>query len=235
MVRWYWSAGPCFTAVNWSQHWCAICVQYQSNCAPKLARKCGIEHWFPCGADGRAAGGRAVYGHVITKFSGIGRFTYPWCSAGALRAPELRYKAWDAASSETQGQSVGSGGKAGRKFSSTGKEPLGTDSITELFPKIQAEAGSWLGTKNAFYNCAKSANSFSWVLFVSSYTTAIVWPHFHQACACKGNFNLFSTFLTRNKGTTDESKKMFGVLSAGAIREFAPRIFWFWRIRRYRK
>ena len=35
--------------------------------------------------------GRAVYGHVITKFSGLGRLTYPWCSAGALRAPELRY------------------------------------------------------------------------------------------------------------------------------------------------
>ena len=69
-------------------------MQYQSYGAPKLARKCGIEHWFPCGADGGAAGGRAVYGHVITKFSGMGRFTYPWCSAGALRAPELRYKAW---------------------------------------------------------------------------------------------------------------------------------------------
>ena len=36
--------------------------------------------------------GRVVYGHVITKFSGMGRFTYPWCSAGALRAPELRYQ-----------------------------------------------------------------------------------------------------------------------------------------------
>ena len=55
-------------------------------------RNCGIEHWFPRGADGRAAGGRAVYGHVITKFSGMGRFTYPWCSAGALLASELRYK-----------------------------------------------------------------------------------------------------------------------------------------------
>ena len=67
-------------------------MQYQYSCAPKLARKCGIDHWFPCGADGWLAGGRAVYGHVITKFSGMGRFTYPWCSAGALRAPELRYK-----------------------------------------------------------------------------------------------------------------------------------------------
>ena len=27
--------------------------------------------------------GRSVYGHVITKFSRMSRFTYPWCSAGA--------------------------------------------------------------------------------------------------------------------------------------------------------
>ena len=26
---------------------------------------------------------RSVYGHVIIKFSGMGRFTYPWCSASA--------------------------------------------------------------------------------------------------------------------------------------------------------
>ena len=43
-----------------------------------------ILHWFACGADGRSVG-RSV-GHVITKFSGMGRFIYPWCSAGALRA-----------------------------------------------------------------------------------------------------------------------------------------------------
>ena len=42
--------------------------------------------------DEQRAGGRAVYGHVITKFSGMGGFTYPWCFAGGLRAPELRYK-----------------------------------------------------------------------------------------------------------------------------------------------
>ena len=77
------SGYPVLTAVNWLQHWCAICLQYQSSCAPKLARKCEIEHWLPCGA---------VYGHVITKFSGMVRFTHPWCFAGALRAPELRKK-----------------------------------------------------------------------------------------------------------------------------------------------
>ena len=46
--------------------------------APKVARKCASKQWYGCGADGRS---EAVYGHVITKFSGMGRFTYPWCSA----------------------------------------------------------------------------------------------------------------------------------------------------------
>ena len=65
-------------------------------------------------------------------------------------------------------------------------------------PALRAQAaGSWLGTKNALYYCAQSAHSFSWVLFVSSYTTAIVsitaclarapnkWP---KNCTQSGNF-----------------------------------------------
>ena len=72
---------PVLTTVNWSQHWCATYVQYEFPYAPKRATKCEIEHWLPCGADRQA-----VYGHVITKFSGMGRFTYPWCSAGVLCA-----------------------------------------------------------------------------------------------------------------------------------------------------
>ena len=46
------------------------------------------EHWLPCGADGRAGGVRSRDSQIFW----MGRFTYPWCSAGALRAPELRYK-----------------------------------------------------------------------------------------------------------------------------------------------
>ena len=49
--------------------------------------------------------------------------------------------------------------------------------LTELFRKTQADTGSWLGTKNALYYYAQSANSCSWVLFVISYTSAIVSPH----------------------------------------------------------
>jgi len=50
-------------------------VQYQV--APGLlnvARKCEIKHWFPCGAEEQSVG-RSVYGHVITKFSRMDRFT----------------------------------------------------------------------------------------------------------------------------------------------------------------
>ena len=47
--------------------------------APKVVRKCESKHWYACGADGRSVG-RPV-GHVITKFSGMGRFIYQWCSA----------------------------------------------------------------------------------------------------------------------------------------------------------
>ena len=55
-----------------------------------------------------------------------------------------------------------------------GRKSPWVPTLTELFPKIQPDACSWLGTKNALYYCAQSANSFSWVLFGSSYTTAIV-------------------------------------------------------------
>ena len=69
-------------------------------------------------------------------------------------------------SSETQGQSVGSGEKAGRKFSSTGKRAPGYRLSPNYF---QNSSGCRLliGHKTALYYCAQSTNSFSWVLFVS--------------------------------------------------------------------
>ena len=67
--------------------------------------------------------------------------------------------------------------KGSTKVFKYGRKSLWVPTLIELFPKIQADAGSWFGTKNAFYYCAQSASSFSWVLFVSSYTTVIVLPH----------------------------------------------------------
>ena len=55
-----------------------MCNQFFSwaQWAPKVARKCEIEHWFACGADERSLG-RSVYGHGITKFSRMG--SLPHC------------------------------------------------------------------------------------------------------------------------------------------------------------
>ena len=90
-IRWYLPA----VTLSWRlsiDH--DIDVQSVFSWAPKLARKCESKHWFPCGTDGRPFV-RSVYGHLITKFSGMGRFTHPWCSAGARftrsRAP-LKFK-----------------------------------------------------------------------------------------------------------------------------------------------
>ena len=68
------------------------------------------------------------------------------------------------------------GRKGGTKVFKYGRKRPWVPTLTKLFPKIQANACSWLGTKNALYYCAQSANSFSWILFASSYTTAIVLP-----------------------------------------------------------
>ena len=44
--------------------------------ALKLAKSVRVNIGFPVvRTDGRRAVGRSVYGHVITKFSGMGRFT----------------------------------------------------------------------------------------------------------------------------------------------------------------
>ena len=54
-----------------------------------------------------------------------------------------------------------------------GRKSPWVPTLTELFPKIQADAGSLLGTKML---CIIVPNRPT-VLFVSSYTTAIVSPH----------------------------------------------------------
>ena len=80
-VRWYWSADTLFWQLSIDDN---IDVQSAFSWAPNLAKKCESKHWYACGADGRSLA-RSL-GHVITKFSGMGRFTCPWCSAGALRS-----------------------------------------------------------------------------------------------------------------------------------------------------
>ena len=59
-------------------------------------------------------------------------------------------------------------GRKGRtKVFKYGRKTPWVPTLTELFPKIQADAGSWLGTKKALYYCAQSRTVppefFSWV------------------------------------------------------------------------
>ena len=79
------------------------------------------------------------------------------------------------------------GRKGGTKVFKYGWKSPCVPTFTELFPKIQTDAGSRLGTKNALYYCAQSAKSFSWVLLVSSYTTAWL-AHAPMKCTQSGNF-----------------------------------------------
>ena len=69
------------------------------------------------------------------------------------------------------------GRKCATKVYKHGRKSPWVRTLTGSFPNGQANAGSWLGTNNALYYCAQSANSISCVLFVSSYTTAIISPH----------------------------------------------------------
>ena len=93
-----------------------------------------------------------------------------------------------------RGSQSGRGEKArGTKVFKYRRKSPWVPTLTELFSKIQADVGSWLGTTNALYYCAQSANSLSWVLFASSYTTTIVaitacLDHALKKCTQSGNF-----------------------------------------------
>ena len=107
-----------------------------------------------------------------------------------------------------------------------GERALGYRLSPNYFQNFERMTAPDWAQKNALYYCAQSANSFSCGVssfreFVhDGYCLATRARFVHQACACKGNFYFV---LTRNEGTTDESKKSFGMLSAGAI-EFDPNI-----------
>ena len=84
------------------------------------------------------------------------------------------------------------GRKGGTKVFKYGRKSPWVPTLTELFPKIQADAGSWLGTKNALYYCAQSEKQFllsSFREFVhDGYCLATLARFVHQACTRKRNF-----------------------------------------------
>ena len=98
------SGYPVLTAVNWSQHWCPICVHYQFSCALKLASK--TINWsadnFQINHVTSMSWHRSLrYGHVIL-LSGYPVLTavyWPFCECAIIQDVDLPRHAWDALSS----------------------------------------------------------------------------------------------------------------------------------------
>ena len=103
------------------------------------------------------------------------------------------------------------GGKSGREkrrdksFQAQAEKPLGTDSHRTI-SKRSSDCWLLIGHKNALYYCAQSANSISWVLFVSSYTTAIdpitaCLAHAAKKCTQSGIFQFDINATFQNTGS----------------------------------
>ena len=140
-----------------------------------------------------------------------------------------KWKAPLESSSETQGQSVGSGRKARQKFSSKGGRAPGYRLSPNYFQKFKRiSAPDWAQKMLCIIvpnRRTVSLEFFSWVR--TRRCLATLARFIHQACAYKGNFYfLLPSQKQRNYRWVE---KAFGLLSARAI-EIAPRIVCFWRI-----
>ena len=113
--------------------------------------------------------------------------------------------------SDTQGQSVGSGEKAGRKFSSTGERAPGYQLSPNYFQKFKHMSPPDWTRNTCFVLLCPIGEQFvlsSWVptrRLLSRHNCPVRSPGL-----CVQGKLLFSTFLSRNEGTTDESKKRLG-------------------------
>ena len=130
------------------------------------------------------------------------------------------------------------GRKGGTKVFKYRRKNPWVPTLTKLFPKIRADACSWLGTKKAVYYCAQSVNSFSWVVFVSSYTTAIVSPHlpgsFTKLVRARVTFIFYFPNQKRIEWTTDRwVEKTLGCYQQDQLT--LPREYSVWRITMSRK
>ena len=136
--------------------------------------------------------------------------------------PDYFVISWDhfefSPSSETQGQSARSGEKAGRKFSSTGERAPGYRLSSNYFQKFKRmPVPDWARKTLCIIvpnRPTVSPEFFSWVRtrrLLSCHTCPVRSPSL-----CVQGKLLFSTFLTRNEGTTDENVwdgKTFGMPS----------------------
>ena len=93
--------------------------------------------------------------------------------------------------------------------SQSGRENRRGESVQEPNQTVKR---SWLliGHKNTLYDCTQSAMSIARVLFDSTRLLSRHTCPVRSPWMCVQGKISFSTFLTRNEGTIDESEKRFG-------------------------
>ena len=79
------------------------------------------------------------------------------------------------------------GRKGGTNVFKYGRKSPWVPTLTELFPKIQADVGSWLGTKNALYLCPIS-EQFLLSSFREFVHDGYCVAHAPKKCTQSGNF-----------------------------------------------
>ena len=98
-----------------------------------------------------------------------------------------------------RGSQLGREKRCDESFQARAEEPMDTDSHRTI-SKRSSECWLLIGHKNALYYFDQSANSFSWVLFVFLYTTAIISPQLPPWFSCLFKMLLF---WIRNKSEVD--------------------------------
>ena len=127
------------------------------------------------------------------------------------------------------------GRKGATKVFKHGRKSPWVPTLTGPFPNGQANAGSWLDTKNALYYFAHLANSISGVLFASSYTTAIdsitaCLAHAPKKCTHSGNFQ-FDIDPPFQNTVYPKTKGAFPTIQAWAYNRYSR--FYRSRLRKY--
>ena len=132
------SGYPVSIAVNWSHRWCPKCVHYQFSCAPKLARKYEIEHWFPV----VRTDGRCTVTWLPNFLGWVDLLTHGAPLARA-RAPLLTHPR------RPRGGQSGREKRRDKRFQAQAEKPLGTDSHRTI-SKRSRECWFLIGLKKCF-------------------------------------------------------------------------------------
>ena len=117
------------------------------------------------------------------------------------------------------------GRKGATKVLKHGRKSPWVPTLTGPFPNGQANAGSWLGTKNALYYCAQLANTICWVLYASSHMTAIdsitaCLAHAPKKCTESGNFQFDINYPFQNT-VYPKTKDAFPKIQAWAYNRYS--------------